>query len=645
MCIFFRPGNVLSITIALFHFCSLGIASLVSTGRTVTLNGIPYYIPPNAVTKLSSQLDGLSSEVDLVPVTVIKTTSLTFTTELYEKAIAGYTEDDDVFQVGFLEAVYVKYTGRLPSTKRTPFQISVNSSAKASYGSTSVTQITESIAPGPYFLSTSTGSLYQAYRLYSDVQAAFTEGLIAISNGSYTVLPAAIPGIQSPTIGVPSRLYYPKSNALPLNGVRLGVKDIYDIAGVRTGCGNRAYYSLYPEKNSSAVAVQKLIDAGAIIVGKMKTSQFANGETPTADWVDYHAPFNARGDGYQNPSSSSTGPGAGAGSYSWLDLTLGSDTGGSIRGPSQQNGLFGNRPSWDMVSLDGVMSLAPELDTAGFLCRDPELWKTAAEVLYSGSSLKFNFTTFPKNIYTYDFPTSADSEADSIIINFLEKLKAIMGANVSSLDYDALWNASKPASAPSTLDGLLNLTYTMLIGKEQIKLVRDPFYEAYAEKHDGRLPFVNPAPLVRWNFTESYPDSALDEAVTNKTIFKNWWNTKVFSNDSMTCSDSLMLYVGSDGDTSYRNEYIDAPTIPTGFSISRVSNFAEVPDFVVPIGETTYTSTITSHNETLPITINFVAAKGCDGMIFSLVQKMVKEGLVMEVGVGTHLYGDNEILM
>jgi Asp-tRNA(Asn)/Glu-tRNA(Gln) amidotransferase A subunit family amidase len=57
-----------------------------------------------------------------------------------------------------------------------------------------------------------------------------------------------------------------------------------------------------------------LIDAGAIVVGKMKTLQFANGESSTANWVDYHSPFNPRGDGYQDPSSSpsSSSPGAGA---------------------------------------------------------------------------------------------------------------------------------------------------------------------------------------------------------------------------------------------------------------------------------------------------------------------------------------------
>ena len=113
--------------------------------------------------------------------------------------------------------------------------------------------------------------------------------------------------------------------------------------------------------------VQRLIDAGAILVGKMKTSQFANGETATADWVDYHEPFNPRGDGYQDTSSSSAGAGSGIGSYPWLDLALGSDTGGSIRGPSQVQGIFGNRPTHGLVPLTNVMPLAPELDTAGFM--------------------------------------------------------------------------------------------------------------------------------------------------------------------------------------------------------------------------------------------------------------------------------------
>ena len=224
------------------------------------------------------------------------------------------------------------------------------------------------IPQGPYFISP-LGDLYRAYRLYADTEGAFTQPLAPYdeATGTFAALPATVPGIDAPGVAVPSRLYYTASSSKPLAGVRIGIKDIYDIAGVRTSDGNRAFYELYPPRNATALPVQRLIDAGAILVGKMKTSQFANGEVATADWVDYQDPFNPRGACYQDTSSSSSGPGSGEGSYPWLDITLGSDTGGSIRGPSQVQGIYGNRPSHGLVPLTGAMPLAPELDTAGFL--------------------------------------------------------------------------------------------------------------------------------------------------------------------------------------------------------------------------------------------------------------------------------------
>ena len=227
----------------------------------------------------------------------------------------------------------------------------------------------------------------------------------------------------------------------------------------------------------------------------MKTSQFANGELATADWVDYHSPFNPRGDGYQDPSSSSSGPGAGEGSYPWLDLALGSDTGGSIRGPAQVQGLFGNRPSHGLVPLTGVMPLAPQLDTAGFEARNPALWTAAAKVLYP--SLR-SYTTYPKKLFTIDFPANASAGgSDPVVLDFLAKLEAFLGTTAKVLDYEASWNQSKPVQAGSaSLSGFLNITYPILISKEQTMLVRDPFYRDYAAIHDGRRPFVDPAPLV-----------------------------------------------------------------------------------------------------------------------------------------------------
>ncbi len=75
----------------------------------------------------------------------------------------------------------------------------------------------------------------------------------------------------------------------------------------------------------TAKSIQKLIDAGAEIVGKSKLSSFAAREEPT-ECVDYQAPFNPRGDGYQSPAGSSSGSAAAVASYDWLDFAIWTDS-------------------------------------------------------------------------------------------------------------------------------------------------------------------------------------------------------------------------------------------------------------------------------------------------------------------------------
>ena len=119
------------------------------------------------------------------------------------------------------------------------------------------------IPSGPYFLEVATGSVYMAYRLYSDFAGAFSQPLIQTPTGGFAFLSAQIAGSDALTIGVPSRLYYTAIAEKPLAGVRVGIKSIYDLEGVKSSNGNRAYYNLYPPCTANAVAVQKLLDAGA----------------------------------------------------------------------------------------------------------------------------------------------------------------------------------------------------------------------------------------------------------------------------------------------------------------------------------------------------------------------------------------------
>lgn len=586
----------------------------------MTLNDVPYYISPDPVATINVTKTFASGAKSgfFTPISVVSTDIVAFSGDVFASMVSDWTETDDVFQNGFLQGVYVQYTGPAQYGK-TPLHPNLGNISVLS----SNVQTANAIPQGPYFLS-STGDLHQPWRLYSDVMGAFSETTIPNPDGGYSVLPANMQG-QSLAVAVPSRLSYTKTEKKPLAGVRLGVKDIYDVAGMKTSNGNRAWYHFYPAANTTALAVQRLVDAGAIIVGKMKTSQFANGERATADWVDYLSPFNPRGDGYQQPSSSSSGPGAGEGAYEWLDITLGSDTGGSVRGPSQAQGLFGNRPSHGLVELTDVMPLAPELDTAGLLTRDPSLWTAAAKAMYSTNVTITS--SYPKQILLVDFPTKAgEYESDALLLDFVDKLSTFLGANTTAFNITTAWSTDNPSAPPVT--ELLNTTYPLLISKEQTQLVRDPFYAAYAAAHDGRLPFIDPAPLARWSYGDN-STATIAEAVANKTQFMSWFNSSVLALDAETCSSSLLLYVGStEADVDYRNEYVDAPTIPYGFSTSRVSVFSEAPDMVVPIGAASYNSSITSHEEVLPVTVDFMAAKGCDGMIFSLVEELVAEGII-----------------
>ncbi|KAI4289394.1 MAG: hypothetical protein L6R35_001345 [Caloplaca aegaea] len=637
--------------------------SLISTGGTLMLGNIPYYVPATPFTTISTSGFGrLQSVNGLAPVTVISITAANNSIG-HLSSIIGDFAADDVWNTGFLDGLLVQRPAGAYRLNYSPGSITLSGSNQSSTIISIRANSSSTIPNGPYFLSAN-GALYQPLRLYSDFAGAFTQALISSSSeGSYSALPAALPGIESPTLGVPSRLYYTRTASKPLAGVRLGIKDIYDITGVKTSNGNRAFYGFYPPTTANSVPVQRLIDAGAIIIGKMKTSQFANGERATADWVDYHSPFNPRGDGYQDPSSSSSGPGAAAGSYPWLDLTLGSDTGGSIRGPSQVQGLFGNRPTHGLVELTGTMPLAPELDTAGFLCRDPTIWKAAGIALYA--DLPF-YTDYPTAIQTINFPTSATTSASNLTLSFLSRLQAFLNAeNPTPLNLTSAWAASKPASAPPTLNALLNLTYPILISKQQTRLVRDPFFAAYAAVYDGRKPFVDPSPLVRWAFGDTQPESALAEAQANKTVFMDWFNANILVNDSRTCSQSLLLYASTPS-PQYRNLYEGPPTVPFGFSTGRISVFAEVPDVVVPIGQAGYQSNITEHAEVLPVTVDILAARGCDGMnkrsqlsillnqellnpvrlqqLFNLIEDLAAAGIVSTTQTGRTIAG-GEILL
>jgi Asp-tRNA(Asn)/Glu-tRNA(Gln) amidotransferase A subunit family amidase len=509
------------------------------------------------------------------------------------------------------------------------------------------------------------------YRLYDDFSNSFTASLLQKQDGSFETLSAQIPTAISLTIGVPSRLYYTRTKRQPLAGVRIGVKDLYSLKGVRRSNGNRAWYHLYPPSEETSPAIQRLVDAGAVVVGYQGLAQFANGDTLTADWVDFHSPFNPRGDGYQVPSGSSSGAGASIASYEWLDVAVGSDTGGSVRNPAQVAGVFGNRPTHGAVSLALVTPLAPSLDTAGLIVRDPWLWDAVSAVMYRNNYTSLKDTervAYPDRIYGFSFPGQDVNETvRDMVANFTSAVGKLADAEVEILDMDELWNKTRPEGLDGTsLLQLLNTTYVVLTTMEQSRLVRDPFFTDYAgmktvpknifpmrkltwsysaAKHNGRKPYINPSARGRWSFADTLPQSEMDAAYKNQTILTEWFTTHVLArtNDS-SCSSAFLLYPGTLGKARPRDTYRGGPSrLPYGLYSSRYSSFSGTPDIALPIGEISFMSDVTGMEEPLPVSMNVMAARGCDGLLTRLAMDLVNAGMIDVPKTGRGLDG-GEIL-
>ncbi len=149
----------------------------------------------------------------------------------------------------------------------------------------------------------------------------------------------------------------------PLHGVPVGVKDIFDVATLPTTCHSKVLIDHIAK--TDAVSIQKLRQAGAVIMGKTATHEFALGG-PSFDlpFPPARNPWNP--DHHPGGSSSGSGAGVCAGLF---PVALGSDTGGSVRNPASACGIVGHKPTYGLVSRRGVFPLSFTLDHVGPLTR------------------------------------------------------------------------------------------------------------------------------------------------------------------------------------------------------------------------------------------------------------------------------------
>ncbi|KAM3154017.1 hypothetical protein ABEW05_005569 [Botrytis cinerea] len=470
---------------------------------------------------------------------------------------------------------------------------------------------------GPYILSGST--IHRIYKLYPDPLGAFVCGVIPTAPGSnrYQRIPMDY-------IPVPSRLYSPPSHLQPLLGKRIAVKDIIDLEGVKTTVCSKAYEALRDVSINTAPSIQKLIDEGAVIIGKVKTTPFSSGMGPR-DWVDYQAPFNPRGCGYLDTSCSSAGSAAALAGYEWLDFTIGSDSLGSMVSPAADNGLFGIRPTHGRISCEGLVPVSSYLDTPGIFSRDisdfsasTKLWLGASD----DSDPKTSSVMPTKLTILSERYENLAPEMKKVMEDFIQDFEKATQLHRTTTTMDELWKLH----APETLSEKTfaetfqtTLAHIQLYGHYNNTT---PFREEYRERF-GTEPYAEPLLRYKWELGANLTQDQLTTALKEKELFSNFLKEQLFNDGG------VMLLPCALPDIPYRDGYFGsveesgAPWQGFNVPITVFSSLGGGPAVSIPVGQRLYDSKITRAKEYQPVGLMLLGAPGTDEYLIDLVKHVL----------------------
>ncbi|CAD6444601.1 51fdc51b-cd06-49dc-9505-fb824c6327b2 [Sclerotinia trifoliorum] len=483
------------------------------------------------------------------------------------------------------------------------------------------------LTTGPYILSGS--KIHRVYKLYQDPLSAFVCGVIPTSLGSnrYQRIPTNY-------IPVPSRLYSPlPSDLQPLSGKRIAVKDIFDLEGVKTTVCSKAYEALQDLAKKTAPSIQKLIDQGAVIIGKVKTTPFSSGVGPR-DWVDYQAPFNPRGCGYLDANCSSAGSGAALAGYEWLDFTIGSDTLGSMVGPAADNGLFGIRPTHGRISCEGVVPVSSYLDTPGIFSRDITEFSAATKSWFGSSNLQA-FLAMPTKLTSLSERYADFSpEVKGVMEHFIQDFEKATQLHRTTTTMEKLWASHAPVSSSGK-----NLLETFGSTLAHIQLYDHynntiSFREDYRKKFNTE-PYAEPLLRYKWSLGAKITHEQYTRALKEKEIFATFIKDHIFSNGG------VMLLPFGFPDVFYRDEYSGSVEEYgpqwQGFNlfIAAFSALGGGPAVSIPVGQRLYDSKVTGVKEYQPVGLMLLGAPGTDEYLIELVKHvLVTSGRPLSVKTG-----------
>ncbi|KAL2275630.1 hypothetical protein FJTKL_01697 [Diaporthe vaccinii] len=581
---------------------------------TCIVAGIDYLVHPQI---LGSVEESVRAD-QIIPVVVLSEEEVNAGPEQLGRTLQYLVDNDDVCTDEFTGIIVVKPSGsgsdpREACASASDIRASLDCPFTV-YHMTNGLDTSEErdlLPSGPYFLSGQ--NLHQAWRLYPDHLDAFTFGLLPDSpfdpQSFQAVAPLSSDGV-SKTIPVPSRFYHKPTLKRPLAGKRVSLTDPFDVQGAKTTLSSRAWSQLYPAADNSAAYVKKLLDLGAVVVGKTKTTQFSTG----LQWVDQHPPVNPRGDRYHEASGSSAGAAASLAGYRWLDFAVGGDSDGGVR--DADHGLHAIRSSYDSSSLEGVKISSERYDTVGLFGRRLDDLVSIARHSFAISD---ESTKPPRRIiYPTDYFPLSDAKHQKLVEEFVQNLEARLDVRRTEVDIAQLWKDQPPSGSSASVplqDYLKKAPFWSLCHDYYHKF--DEFRADYSDAV-GREPFVEASPRYRWKIGESVTNDDYDEYLDRLGTFRTWFEETVMPLSSGS-NDIMILPAGIAGQ-KYRDELPSEPESLEGIDTRLLSPILGTPQIIVPFAQLPYKSRVTESTEYRPVSVSLMGARGSDLALLRVVE-------------------------
>jgi amidase len=376
-----------------------------------------------------------------------------------------------------------------------------------------------------------------------------------------------------------------------LSGLSFAAKDNIDVADEITGYGSPGWINTHSNPVVNAICIEQLLNEGGKLNGKTKSDELAFSLIGVNSF--YGTPLNPKAPD-RVPGGSSSGS-ASAVASEFVDFAIGTDTGGSIRVPASNCGVWGYRPSHGFISTSGVLTLAPSFDTVGILAQTGKILEKVMRVLLAEDSNDSDI--FSSVCFLDDVFQMADKEILDKLTQSLNKISNRYKVQTVKLSEIA--------------DPHVNCNWLFeQLGFLECTEIWNTF-GAWIKNENPKL-----SSGIEYNF-QNYAESADRKAIQNSLYTKKAFQNKINS----YLSNGRILCFPTTVDLAPRLEeitpgfYEEGEYIPRAMGVNAISCLSCTPQITIPLAET----------NGVPIGLSFIAAYGQDMMLIEFCNKIYNQ--------------------